>query len=227
MKKLVLTLSLVGIMTAVYAQDENQESPKPERSKPKNMFTRKDFGINLGLNMFEQPNQMPDLQPWGSRYVALDFRRNDALITGRQVDVAVGSGLQVAWNNYRFEDNVRLGEDGQFQPLGFAAEKTKLTVARLELPLVLQFGFKESGFRLGVGAYAGVRVGSYQMVQRTDSRRSAERFHDSYNLNPFSYGLMAEAGRRNLRIFVKYDMTPTFQPDSPVQGTMWAAGIRF
>lgn len=227
MKKLLLTLSLVGCLTTVFAQDEDHSGEKPRESKPKNMFTRKDFGVYLGLNMIDQGRQMPELNPVGSRYVALDFRRNDALLTGRQVDVAIGTGLQVAWNNYRFEDDVRMVAGGQFQSIGFPVEKSKLTVARLELPLVLQFGFKESGFRLGIGAYAGVRVGSYQMIQAGDHRRSRERFHDSYNLNPFSYGLTAEAGRRNLRMFVKYDMTALFQTTSPVQGTMWAAGVRF
>lgn len=228
MKKLVITLSFLSVFTAAQAQETeaHHEEPKATSAKPKNMFTKKDFGVNLGINQFQDARRIPDLNPWGSRYVALDFRRNDALLTGRQVDVAIGSGLQVSWNNYRFEDDVRMVEGGQFQPIGFPVEKSKLTVARLELPVILQFGFKESGFRFGVGAYGGLRIASYQKVQETSNRRSTERFHDDYNLNPFNYGLMAEAGRRNLRLFVKYDMTTTFQADSPVQGTTWAAGIR-
>lgn len=229
MKKLLLSLTLMGMVSTVSAQShgEQDEAPRPNLAHPKNMFTKKDFGIYLGINQFENPQGIPDLHLGGSRYVALDFRRNDALLTGRQVDVAIGSGLQVAWNNFRFEDDVRIVENGQFQAIGYPVAKSKLTVARLELPLMLQFGFKESGFRLGVGAYGGLRVASYQKVQETDNFRSAERFHDNYRLNPFNYGLAAEVGRKNLRLFVKYDLTTTFQLNSPVQGTTWAAGVRF
>ena len=87
MKKLVITLSFLSVFTAAQAQEteEHHEEPKATSAKPKNMFTKKDFGVNLGINQFQDARRIPDLNPWGSRYVALDFRRNDALLTDRQV----------------------------------------------------------------------------------------------------------------------------------------------
>lgn len=195
--------------------------------KPKNMFSKKDFGLYLGLNTFDQTLRTPELDQWKSRYVALQWRKNHRLITGKQVDVALGTGFEFAWNNFMYQDNVELIKDNgvsELYLLDFEVEKAKLVVNNFNIPVMLQFGFKESGFRFGVGAYGGVRINSYQTFREFDGGK--ERIKGDYNLNRFNYGLMAEAGRGDFRLFVKYDAQPLFNNDNPVNGNAVSFGIR-
>ena len=94
--------------------------------KPKNMFSRKDFGLYLGLNDFDQTIRTPELDQWKSRYVALQWRKNHRLITGKQVDVALGTGIEFAWNNFMYQDDIELIKDNgisEFYLLDFEVEK--------------------------------------------------------------------------------------------------------
>jgi len=65
---------------------------------------------------------------------------------------------------------------------------------------MLQFGFKESNFRFGIGAYGGVRINSYQKFQEFDNAKYKEK--GEYNLRKFNYGFMAEAGRGDVRVLL-------------------------
>ena len=195
--------------------------------KPRNMFSRKDFGLYLGLNNFDQNFRTPELDQWRSRYVALQWRKNHRLITGKQVDVALGTGFEFAWNNFMYQDNVELIKDNgvsELYLLDFEVEKAKLVVNNFNIPVMLQFGFKESGFRFGVGAYGGVRINSYQRFRDFDGGK--ERIKGDYNLRKFNYGFLAEAGKGDFRIFAKYDALPLFNDDNPLNGNTVSFGIR-
>lgn len=195
--------------------------------KPKNMFSRKDFGLYLGLNDFDETLRTPELDQWRSRYVALQWRKNHRLITGKQVDVALGTGIEFAWNNFMYQDDIELIKDNgvsEFYLLDFEVEKAKLVVNNFNIPVMLQFGFKESGFRFGVGAFGGVRINSYQRFRDFDGGK--ERVKGDYNLRKFNYGLMAEAGKGDFRIFAKYDALPMFNDNNPINGNAFSFGIR-
>ncbi len=204
-----------------------EKTRKDEDRKSKNMFSGKDFGLYLGLNALDQTLRTPELDQWKSRYVALQWRRNHKLITGKQVDVALGTGLELAWNNFMYQDAIELIKDNgvsDFYLLDYDVRKAKLVVNNLNIPVMLQFGFKESDFKVGVGVYGGVRINSYQTFRGFDSGR--ERIKGDYNLNQFNYGFMAEAGKRDFRLFVKYDALPLFKNNNPVNANAVSFGIR-
>lgn len=210
-------------------ENENDE-PKEHHEKhhkPHNLFSPEDFGLHIGLNSFDQGKRMPDLDQWKSRYVALQWRKNHRLLTGRQMDVALGTGFEIAWNNYMLdEDLILVKEEGvsEFYLLDEPVEKTKLVVNNLNVPVMLQFGFKESNFRFGVGAYGGVRINSYQSFKDFDGEK--EKMKGDYNLRRFNYGLIAEAGRGDFRLFVKYEKLPLFNDNNPFNGNMVSFGFR-
>ena len=101
--------------------------------------------------------------------------------------------------------------------------KSKLVVTSFNIPLMLQFGFKESHWKLGLGAYGGARINSYM---KTVGENGKKRDHSAYNLNKFHYGFAAELGRNNFAFFARYEMTPMFQDKNPVNGNAISFGIR-
>lgn len=237
MKKLFKNLfiaSLGFVSVQSFAQDHQEwsenhhDAPKVSKSqKDRNMFHRKDFGLLIGINSYDKAIDMPELNTWQSRFVALQWRKNHKLITGRQVDVALGSGLEVAWNNFMMQYDEQFFEDGpvtDFELVDTPLEKSKLVVNTLNLPVMLQFGFKESNFRIGMGAYAGMRINSYQKF--VEERGVDFKEKGSYNLQKFNYGLMAEAGRGDFRIFARYDMKPMFNDNNPINANVLTVGLR-
>jgi hypothetical protein len=181
----------------------------------------------LGLNDFDQTLRTPQLDQLKSRYVAIQWRKNHRLITGKQVDVALGTGLEFAWNNFMYQDDIELIKDNgvsEFYLLDFDVEKAKLVVNNFNIPVMLQFGFKESGFRFGVGVFGGVRINSYQRFRDFDGGK--ERIKGDYNLRKFNYGLMTEAGKGDFRIFVKYDALSMFNDNNPINGNAFSFGVR-
>ncbi len=225
-----LHITSLSAQTCCERKKDGDSTTHTGEVKSRNMFTTSDFGILLGLNNWDNATETPELNQLGSRFFALDWRHNDRLFTGKQIDFALGSGVQIAWNNFMLENDTRFTErlDGTstFQTLLLPVEKSKLTVARVEIPVLLQVGFKESGLHLGFGVYGGLRVNSYQKLK--SSRDEDERVKEDFNLNPFNYGFLAEAGRKNgIKLFAKYDMTTAFRDTNAMNGQVFSAGLRF
>ncbi|MGR3811157.1 outer membrane beta-barrel protein [Jiulongibacter sp. NS-SX5] len=240
MKKLFKTLSIailaITSINTIQAQDydhhrdwdsewdDNDQHRKSHRRE--NMFDKKDFGLVLALNNFDAAVDMPELSTWQSRYVALQWRRNNKLITGRHVDVALGTGLEFAWNNLMMRYDEQYFEAGNISDFELVDEtliKSKLVNNFVNIPVMLQFGFKESNFRLGIGAYGGVRINSYQKFEDAYGKFKEK---GEYNLRRFNYGLMAEAGRGDVRLFAKYDMQPLFNDNNPINANVFSIGLR-
>lgn len=239
MKKLLLKMALMatGISMSLvsYAQTEEDHfsrEDKPEKinhsKSHKSAFNKKDFGLYLGLNQFDKAVNMPELNQWQSRYVALQWRKNHKIATGNLVDVAIGTGFEFAWNNYMLDNKevFAVSNSGGVDMIHTdrSYHKNKLVVANLNLPLMLQFGFNDSNFKMGFGAYGGARIRSYQKFEDMDGDKS--RVHGSYNLQKFNYGLMAEAGKDDFRFFVKYDILPVFANNNPINGNTLSFGVR-
>jgi len=238
MKKLLKKLSVIAItlitVNQAFAQDpdfdkeghtEYREYHK--NKKPHSLFSKRDFGLYLGLNTFYKPDGTPELKDFPSRYVALQWRKNHKLITGKQMDVALGTGLEVGWNNFMLKEDekfISIGEVSTLTNTDKSYEKVKLVNTTLSIPVMLQFGFKESDFRFGIGAYGGMRVNSYQKFKQNDGDKFREK--EDFNLRKFNYGLTAEAGKGDFRLFVKYDILPAFNDANPINGNTISFGVR-
>ncbi len=201
----------------------------------KRFFSKSDFGIYLGLNGWQNnnsmaPNQLTDLRNGRSRYVALSFRKNATLLNTEKVDIALSLGPEIAWYNFMLQnDNIVtiVGNQVTFLEGDQRLSKSKLVMPYFNLPILLNFGFEESQFQIGVGGYVGYRFGGYSKIKDNDGNKT--RLKDDYGMNDIFYGLTGEIGkRRGLKLFVRYDLNPMFRDNQLNANKMqaWSVGIR-
>ncbi len=219
----------------VYKEEDRDNDDKDESKNKKSgsgrFFSRSDFGLYVGLNNWAKGSTTgSELDTWGSRYVALSFQRNVTLINGKQVDLALTYGPEVAWNNFMFQENnvaQMSGKQVVFKDFGQNLSKSKLVVPMLNLPMMLNFGFEEAKFRIGLGGYVGYRIGGYSKLKYEGGKK--EKIKGSYGLEDFRYGLTAELGKRKgATFFVRYDMNEMFKTDQAnAEGLQaWSIGFR-
>lgn len=198
----------------------NQRQRKESNSSSS---TKVKTDIQIGLNNWISkstspvyPSDVYNLRPIGSRYLAVNFYRNSTLVKGRSVRMSIRYGLELAWNNYMFEENVRAGKGinaVEFNPVTELLKKSKLTVTTIQLPVVPQFSFYNADgrktFHLGVGGFVGYRIDSYTKVKYQNNEKN--RDHSNFYLNDFQYGLVANIGLLKTDFFVKYNLNSVFK----------------
>ncbi|WP_439882921.1 outer membrane beta-barrel protein [Pontibacter sp. MBLB2868] len=198
--------------------------------------TRFNFDVDLGLNNFvnTEGNAIPDLKPLGSRYVSLNLHLNSQL-GGRKSPVYLVSGLEFAFNNYMFEDNILVNDVNSITSFEVASDrnfdKSKLTHSSVNLPLMPMLKFKrengKEGFKIGAGGFAGYRLGSHTKLKfEEDGRSEKEKTRDNFNLSEFQYGLEGVIGYGGLDLFVKYNMNDLFKDNRGPQANVISFGLR-
>ena len=177
------------------------------------------FGLNTWVGGPSTPKYNGasyELDPLGSRYAAFSFTQNPAIVRNNKLKISIRYGLQVAWNNFMFQENVKAerGPDAvAFATYPSHLTKSKLTVCNLEVPVVPQFSIYNSSrkraFNIGFGGFVGYRLDSYTKIKQDNG----DKFHDhgSFYLNNLQYGLQGNIGIANLNFFVKYNLSNSFQ----------------
>jgi len=196
--------------------------------------TRHQIPIDFGLNNYfqngnfgETPTGKPyELRSWGSRYFAFGSMFKTQ-IGGKKSPFLIQYGLEVSWNNFMFSgDNYALetrnGVD--FPEYETSLDKSKLTAAYINLPLMVHLDFAENnkrGLKLAFGGYAGYRVGSYTKIVYYDGGdRQKDKEHSNFRLNDWRYGVRAEIGigenkfASGVRLFFNYDINTLFTENS-------------
>jgi hypothetical protein len=214
--------------------NESYSERKEEKKKPNGsgrFFSRSDFGLYIGLNNWSKGSTTgSSLDTWGSRYFALSMQKNATLINGKQVDLALSYGPEIAWNNFMFEENniaAMSGKQVVFRDFGQSLRKNKLVVPTLNIPIMLNLGFEEAKFRIGFGGYVGYRIGGYSKTK--DQSGKKEKIKGSYGLNDVRYGLTAELGKKKgATFFFRYDLNEMFKSDQiNAKGLQaWSVGLR-
>lgn len=201
--------------------------------KDKNTFwrrTRHEIPVYFGLNNYfqdgkfgETPTGKPyELRSWGSRYFAFGSTFKTQ-VGGKKSPLLLQYGLEASWNNFMFSgDNYALEtENGvTFPEFDSALEKSKLTAAYINVPLMIHLDFAKDdkmGLKLAFGGYAGYRVGSYsKIVYHENGDRQKDKEHSNFYLNDWRYGVRAEIGLgegkfdNGVRLFFNYDLNPLF-----------------
>lgn len=216
----------------------------------KNTFwtrTRHQIPIDFGLNNYfqngnfgETPTGKPyELRSWGSRYFAFGTMFKTQ-IGGKKSPFLVQYGLEASWNNFMFSgDNYALETRGgvDFPEYETSLDKSKLTAAYINLPLMVHLDFAENnkrGLKLAFGGYAGYRVGSYtKIVYHDGGDRQKDKEHSNFRLNDWRYGVRAEIGigedrfASGLRLFFNYDINTLFTENSNLpQLNAFSFGVR-
>ncbi len=217
--------------------DKDDDHDKNRFSKTKNdkkFFSKSDFGIYIGLNNFinsspSSPSQEYKLRTFQSRFVAISLRKNATLIKGKKVDVAFSYGPEIVWYNLMLQNsNLATFVRNQvvFSKNPSPTEKSKLVVPVVNLPVMLNFGFKEDKFKIGFGGYVGYRIGGYTKEQFVSGGKSKTK--GDFGLTDIPYGLTTEFGKKNgLTIFARYDLNKMFKSNQVNANDLQAFSVGF
>jgi hypothetical protein len=218
---------------------EKQPQSKEEQvqfNKQKKKGTSSTFVMEFGLNNYlreggsfpDATNELYAVNPVVSWYVALGSM-NSTHIAG---PLSLDWGANVSWYNFKF-DNVRtrvLKSDAgvvfyEDPTMGFEAIKSKVVVPYVNAILVPMFvlGKRRSGdwspfsyhendgFRIGLGAYAGYRVGGRsKFVIKDNGNRIREKDRTNFYFNNWRYGARLQLGFKGVDLFANYDLNELF-----------------
>ncbi|MEN7549493.1 hypothetical protein AAG747_16335 [Rapidithrix thailandica] len=218
--------------------------------------TRHSLNFDIGMNNYLQNGKFPDadnqpysVKPWGSWYVGINSVNKTPLF-GR-LYLEWGGG--VSWYNFKLEDaqfQIQKGAtEVEFVPVDNAdidPIKSKLTASYFNLSLVplMEFGKKGAkrvcnkseisifdknhpyGFRIGVGGYAGYRLGSHnKFVYKENGDKKKDRDKSNFHLNNWRYGVRVQLGYKDFDLFVNYDLNELFNESRGPELNAFSFGI--
>ena len=212
-----------------------------KRQEKKEKRNREDSYLDLGVNTFvnlpDNSSGLYDLKPLGSRYVSIGSLRKSR-IGGQNSPLYIRGGLELAFNNFMFENNRYLvNENGISKVLtepetGRSFKKSKLTYSTLNVPVNFSLQFKnqngKEGFNISAGGFAGYRLGAHTKLKYQEgdkTRKDKER--DSFNLEDFQYGATFSVGYRDLQLFGKYNLNSIFKDNRGPDMQVVSFGFRF
>lgn len=210
--------------------------------------TWQSFNLDLGTNNYLSNGKFPDtdnapysVRPWGSWYVGLSSIQRTRI--GRKSFLEWGIGMN--WYNFKFQqDNILIQKDDN--EVTFVEDtrdvnfiKSKLTVSYITASLVPVIDFGDNSrktriwegdgnaFRIGLGPYAGYRIGSHSKLVYKDDGKEKEKNHDSFYLNNLRYGLRLQVGFRSTDLFFNYDLNELFATDRGPNLNAFSFGVIF
>lgn len=231
-------------------QEKKYEEREVKFNKKKDQGTNSTFTVEFGLNNYLSDGKFPSdenelyaVNPIVSWYVALGSM-NSTHIAG---PLSLDWGANVSWYNFKFENErarIEKLDDGllfyEDPTPGISAIKSKLVVPYLNVSLVPMFIFgkrrssdwepfsyhENDGFRIGLGAYAGYRVGSRsKYVIKDDGDRRRVKDKTNFYLNNWRYGARLQMGFRGIDLFANYDLNELFVEDKGPQLNAFSFGI--
>lgn len=186
------------------------------------------FDFTIGLNNYlNEDGQFPTagddgyaLKTW-SMHWGLGFGAKSRL--GNETSPAhIKYGVEMAWTNYNYEGTfvpVKTDDEVIFvDNIQSSYDKNKMNVTTINIPLMLQLDFSdnratENGFNLGIGGYAGFRIGSNSKFKYRDDNNDKVNMKtkSDFYLNDFQYGLQAQIGVAGVNFFARYALNDLFQ----------------
>ena len=195
------------------------------------------FGLSVnGLldqdHMIDYPDGAPylDLNYNKSTGVSLNFFEQNINLSNQKLGLVTGLG--VTWNNYRFADNVVLTDtaghlDGYFREVsGESYQKSKLMVASLRIPLMLEYQtnskMKANSFHVGAGAIGQVRMWSHTKNEINDGKTKNK---GDFYINPFIVQGIGTIGWGIINLYGTYSFTEMFRHDKGPTAYPFEVGI--
>lgn len=187
-----------------------------EENFKKKYNPRHDKGLtfDIGINTWVGNADAPAVKPWGSWNPAINF-----YYTYRASrNFHLKSTLGVSWYNFKFENrNLQAlrGDNGVFfeeHPSGNGT-KSKISASYFNFSLIPTLRSNNGNFTFGVGPYMGYRLGGRGKFVFNDENgnRVKEFQYGNMFATDFRYGLRAEVGVAEVKLFVNYDFNETFQ----------------
>jgi hypothetical protein len=196
--------------------------------------TTSQFVFALGVNNVLVDNQLNSLensnyQFWQSHFYELGWTWKTRM--DREASkLYFKYGMSFLWNNLRLKSNQYHVVNGAMTDIVTHPEdlsENRLRHVQMTFPMHFEWDFSRNGeygdgtkrdrthqsLRIGLGAFAGFKLGTRQYIEYTDSNnvRVEELQKDNFNMNIFNYGLSAYVAYRSTGFYVKYDMNPLFK----------------
>jgi len=231
----------VGGNELVVDEDGNVKFNRKRKDRFDGHWGGFDMGINGYLNSdnkFDMPQgyDFLDLRMEKSINVALNFWEQNFNLIGNQFGLTTGLGFE--WNNYRFDNNIKIDRDDELGIVGMELDedgvgyfKSKLVVNYLNLPLLLEYQTnrfsKKNSFHIGGGLLTGLRIGAHTKMVYDDGSKQKDKDRDSkgFDLNPFKFSLMARIGWGKINLYGNYSLNTLFKDGHGPELYPFAVGI--
>lgn len=218
-------------------------------NKKRNYGTHRTLSLDFGLNNYLSDGKFPDetgalyaVNPFYSWYIAVGGV-NKTHITG---PLYLDWGANVSWYNFKFQNTRTRIEKGDAELTFFEDHaaidpiKSKLVVPYLNVSFVplLNFGNRRrndfmdydnnSGFRIGLGGYAGYRLGGKtKYVFKEDGDRERVKNRTNFYVNNWRYGVRLQMGIGGFDFFANYDLNDLFNEGKGPQLNAFSFGLIF
>ena len=139
-------------------------------------------------------------------------------------------GMSFLWNNLRAGNNkyhLVNGEQTDLVTHSQELKESRLRHVQMNFPMHFEWDFSRNGeyadgtkrdrthrgLRIGLGGFAGFKLGTRQYLEFKDSSGTnvEELQKNPFNTNVFNYGLSGYVAWRSTGFYVKYDMNPLFK----------------
>ncbi|NOZ46194.1 MAG: PorT family protein [Chlorobi bacterium] len=204
---------------------DNEDSEEDNDNYKAKKFKGHWGGIELGLNNFLNNNnelslpsdgQFMDLNTSKSIEFDLNFAEKSFPIYKNRLGIVTGMGLR--FNNYHFDNNIMLNPNSVYQTtvVDTNFDKNKLSVTYLTVPLLLEYhipvGKKHKPIYFSTGIIGGLKIGSKTKQKYTiNGDKNDDKSKQDFGISPFTYGLTARAGYKNINLFANYTITSFFE----------------
>lgn len=200
-----------------------------------------EMGINgylnkdMGFDILEDDYKFLELRYEKSINVSLNFFEQNFNLIGKNFGLTTGLGFE--WNNYRFDDNIKIGRDNtgitgdSLFVTGVNYTKSKLVVNYLTLPILFEYQTNrfanKNSFHITAGVLTGVRIGAHTKMAYNDGAKQKDKFRDKndYDINPFKFDLTARIGWGKVNLYANYSLTTLFKDNRGPELYPFAMGI--
>jgi len=185
----------------------------------------------LGISQVTPSDRIPTVKPWGSWYYALNLAGE----TKVSKNFHLYSSLGVNWYNFKLEDRSLIAVK---KPEGIVWEefagtgtgtKSKISASYLNFILVPTLLTNNQKLRVGLGGYAGVRIGGRGKYVYEDENGNKQKQFEKSNMyaENFRYGARAEIGVSDVTLFFNYDLNNLFQENLGPEVQALSFGVVF
>jgi hypothetical protein len=212
----------------------NRRKSKWDSKGKRNRSTTTQFVFALGVNNVLVDNQLSTLETsnyqfWQSHFYELGWTWKTRMDRDAS-KLYFKYGVSFLWNNLRAKSNMYHVVNGDQTELVVHPEKLKenrLRHVQMNFPMHFEWDFSRNSeysdgtkrdrtnrsFRIGLGGFAGFKLGTRQYIEYNDSSdvKVEELQKDNFNMNILNYGLSGYVAYRNTGFYVKYDMNPLFK----------------
>lgn len=206
------------------------EEPKPEFSRKSTKF-QSGMETDLGINIWAPSDDIPRMKPWGSWNVGLNYVSTYHASKNFQLK----TGLGVSWYNFKLEDRDifidRTPEGLEFNEFTDGeGTKSKISASFANLTLVPTLLTNNGKVRIGIGGFAGFRIGGRgKFVYDSSSTGNSEKIFTKSNMyvNNFRYGPRAEIGIGDVNLYFNYDANSLFETGKGPDVNAFSFGLIF